>query len=240
MAEHQCCVCPQLRRGEPRVYDRANVCQGCRSRLRALLAEIVEFHGEVVLEKGSVAGSKISGSRTPPLPLAISGLDLTMPAHLGAVHEPTNPETKLPYGDQCGDISTATVLDSWARDWQSHKWALLPEPRVHRLAAWLTERLEWACDHHPAVDDFAWEINDLARKLRPRQPQAELKKGVPCRECDRVSLYRYPGSDYIECANCPCLMTPEEYHRWTALISAPEHQPWVREVVAAQVDASLA
>lgn len=225
-AEHRCVCCPQLRPGEPRIYERPTVCEGCRSRLRSLLAEVVELYAAVELEPGATAGSRVSGSRTPPLPLAVAALDLTLPAHLGTVHDP--------FGDQAGDISATTVLESWARDWQTYTWALLPEATVAALAAWLRERLDWACDHHPAVDDFAFELSNLVGKLRPRAPRAELMLGVPCRDCDRLTLYRWPGSDYIECDSCTVLLTPEEYQRWTELIAAPEHLPWTAAVIKAQ------
>jgi hypothetical protein len=305
VTEHLCVVCPQLRQGDPRLYDRPNVCEGCRSRLRALLAEIPEHYAGLSLEKGSTGGAKVSGSRTPPLPLSVAALDLTMPAgHRQAVqddlvplydtiqvtvpvYDRTTAERRCdctscdrtraqareagrldstqryvgveeytlheviaaqrvrrrdergilaygPSGDQVGDVSIAARLDSWAQDWQTYRWALLPQPTVPALATWLTERLEWACDVHPAVNDFAAELADMAAELRPLAPRAELKRGVPCRDCDRVTLYRWPGSDYVECGSCPVLMTPEEYLRWVQLISAPEHQPWVRAVVASQ------
>jgi hypothetical protein len=305
MTEHLCVCCPQLRQGEPRPYERECVCEGCRARLRTMLAEVVDLYAELSLDKAVGVGARVSGSRTPPLPLAVTPLDLTMPPH-GTVSDdlvplyerqettakvythalawkpcdcegcqqararareegkpdPTKPHVSQPVevyalgevtlsqrrrkrdangwlaygpsGDQVGEPSAPTVLESWARDWQTYRWALLPEPSVAALSRWLTERLDWACDEHPAIDDFAYELNDLARRLRPRAPKPELKLGVPCRECDKVSLYRWPGSDYVECGSCPCLMTPDEYRRWTELISAPEHQPWVREVVAAQ------
>lgn len=277
MAEHLCVVCPQLRFGEPRVYERANVCEGCRSRLRTLLGETVEYYALLDLEKGSAAGDRVSGSRTAPLPLVATTLDLTMPARLQSVQDdlvpqyervevevevwrPAQPDVeeyeldKLlithrrrkrdgngwlaygPSGDQVGDVSVLAMLESWARDWQTYAWAFLPEPTVSSLVAWLTERLTWACDHHPAVDDFASELREKVSALRPHGPRAELKKGVPCRECERVTLFRWPGSDFIECGSCPCLMTPEEYLRWTQLISAPEHQSWVEEIVAPQRD----
>lgn len=226
MTEHLCCVCPQLRAGEPRIYERANVCEGCRSRLRAMLGEVVELYVDLSLEKGSNGGAKVSGSRTPPLPLVVVVLDLTMPPHIYPVHDPNH--------DQVGWPSAADILELWARDWQTYSWALLPAPTVPELAKWLTERLDWACDEHPAVDEFAAELNGLVRRLRPPAPRAELKIGVPCRECEKVTLYRWPGSDYIECGSCDLLMTPEEYQRWCELISATEHQPWVRTVVTRQ------
>ena len=135
-------------------------------------------------------------------------------------------------GDQVGEPSVAAVLESWAHDWQTYRWALLPAPTVPALAWWLGERLEWACDEHPAADDFAAELAHLAAALRPGAPKAELKTGVPCRDCDRTTLYRWPGSDYIECGSCALLMTPDEYTRWMQLITMPAHQSWVREVIA--------
>lgn len=275
MTEHLCRVCPQLRQGEPRIYDQAQVCVGCRSRLRALLAELVDDYAKVELIRPSTGGAKVSGSRTPPLPLAVDALDITMPARHGAVssdlvplyetitvdilvYRATDPHADeylmdtvpmaqrrrrrddrgiLAYGlsgDQIGEASVPAVLDLWAIDWQSYAWALLPEPTVPALVGWLTERLEWACDHHPAVDDFAAELAELAAGVRPIAPRAELKRGVPCRECDKVTLYRWPGSDYVECGSCPVLMTPDEYERWIQLIAMPVHQPWVRQVVASQ------
>lgn len=279
MTEHLCIVCPQLRQAEPRTYERAQVCNGCRSRLRALLAELVEHYAKVELTRPSTGGAKVSGSRTPPLPLAVDALDATMPARHGAVaddlvplyetvtvdvlvYEPTNPAADgypmrtvpmqvrrrqrdargiLAYGlsgDQIGEPSVPAVLDSWAQDWQSHEWSTLPVPTVPALAGWLGKQLNWACDEHPAVDDFAYELAQLVAGVRPIAPRAELKRGVPCRGCDKVTLFRWPGSDYVECGSCDVLMTPDEYERWIQLIAMPVHQPWVREVVGPQREAS--
>jgi len=226
MTEHQCIACPQLRAGEPRIYERAQACEGCRSRLRSLLAELLEAYSQLELVKGSTAGARVSGSRTPPLPLAVTALDLTMPARVCVVRDTD--------GDQVGHPGVASVLDSWARDWQTYRPELLPSPNVSSLTGWLTDRLEWACDQHPAIDDFAAELRSLVGVVRAAagltRPKAEVKFGVPCRDCERVTLFRWPGSDYVECGSCPVLMTPEDYLRWTQLISAPEWRSWVKEI----------
>jgi hypothetical protein len=268
--EHLCVVCPQLRPDlEPRIFDRAQVCDGCRARLRSLLVEIAELYADLDLEKPRSTGARVSGSRSAPLPLVLSSLDLSLPAGGKSVSDDLVPlfersvvEVRVwtrtgsmttvvmsqktrrrdnkgilawgASGDQVGDPSVASVLDSWARDWQSYRWALLPDPTVAALTWWLGERLEWACEDHPAVDDFAAEISDLACRMRPHGPRAELKLGVPCRSCDMTALYQWPGSDRVECGNCPALLTDEEYARWTQLLAMPAHQPWVRDVVAAQ------
>lgn len=278
VTEHLCVTCSALRPGDPRVYERPNVCQGCRSRLRSLLSELLDAYAQVELVKGSSAGAKVSGSRTPPLPLSVGGLDLTLPPH-GTVEDdlvplyeavevemavwtrPVRPteaeeygtETVVmrqtrrarhngykaygPSGDQIGGPSVVSVLDSWARDWQTYAWVILPDPTVSALTRWLGDRLEWACDHHPAVDDFADELRTITATVRAAagltRPTAELKLGVPCRDCERLTLFRWPGSDYVECGSCPVLMTPAEYTRWTQLISAPEWRGWVQGIVDA-------
>lgn len=53
-------------------------------------------------------------------------------------------------------------------------------------------------------------------------PKPELCEGVPCKsiECDLKTLYRVPGSDYIECASCGNLLTEAEYQAWCKLLAA--------------------
>lgn len=228
MTEHECVVCPVLRPDvDPRIYDRAHVCDGCRAHLGDLLDEVAELYGDVELERAATGGAKVSGSRTPPLPLDLHALDITMPpGPAGVVHDP--------YGDQVGQPSIAATLDSWARDWQTYAWALLPAPTVPLLVGWLADRVGWACDRHPAIDAFATELADQVARLRPRPERPERKVGVPCRQCEHVTLYRRPRSSRIECGSCPAIMTIEEYARWTQLIAMPAHQPWVRQMVTEQ------
>jgi len=234
VTERSCVVCPQLRVGsEPRPYDRPNVCDGCRSRLRSLLAEVLDCYAQLETYPGSGSGQKVSGTPERRLPLNTDALDLTMPPPLRHVHDEL--------GDQTGHPGTAAVLDSWARDWQSYRptWEHLPLPTVSSLVGWLTDRLDWACDVHPAIDDFGDEIRATAAVLRSaaglNRPPVEHKAGVPCRECETVALYRWPGSEWIECGNCPSMLSQEEYERWTQLLAAPEHQPWVEEIARRSV-----
>lgn len=226
MTEHSCVACPQLRDGTPRVYARPQVCDGCRSRLRSLLAEVLDSYAQLHTSPGAGVGQRISGTPAHRLPLNEDALDLTMPPHLAAVHDE--------HGDQTGEPAVADVLESWARDWQTYlpTWQSLPAPTVSALVGWLTDRLEWACDQHSAVDDFAHEIRHMAAVLRAvaglNRPPVEYKAGVPCRECERVALFRWPGSDWIECGACPSILSPAEYARWTQLLAA--HEPWAREI----------
>jgi hypothetical protein len=270
VSEHLCVVCPVLRRGEPRIYERANVCEACRPTLRSLIVEAAQLYADITLERASTGGDRVSGSRTPPVPLNIDALDMTMPPHLGAVADelvkvyatvkvevevwlPAQPDVEYatvteersqrvrarddrgilaygPSGDQVGEISVPTMLETAARDWQTYRWALLPEPTVPALAKWLEVRLEWACDHHPAIDEFAAEIRDQVRTLRRLNGLAGPAfdtLDVPCRRCDWLTLAPIARKDLVECLHCGDLTTGEELDRWTGLLAAAVRDQWV-------------
>jgi hypothetical protein len=142
------------------------------------------------------------------------------------LHERTRP-VMVPAADQVGQVSVASVLNAWVRDFAERRREVGAEPVVPLLCRWLFDRLDWAFTEHDAVDEFAGEVDDVWHGLRsaaglPR-PQPELCAGVPCRsvECDLKTLYRVPGSDYIECASCGNLLTEDEYRAWVALSAAP-------------------
>lgn len=217
--EHVCITCPQLRQGDPRVYERANVCNGCRARLQSMLGDIWNGYQQLAgeLMPGQGRGERVSGSREAPLPLRVDPLDLTMPARFAAVHDVR--------GDQLGYVSVATVLDSWVRDWRDtlRPQQALPRPSVRHLTIWLTHRLDDACDRHSAIDEFAAEMRDLLsaiwRVTGATEVKPEYMDGVVCRRCDLKDLYRLPGQDRVECQSCGDLLTEEEYRRWTRLLA---------------------
>lgn len=218
MSEHRCVTCPQIRAGEPRIYERANVCEGCRSRLAQLLHEIMAMHAVLpaMLQPGQSQGQRVSGSREAPLPLRVDPLDLTLPARAGTIHDPL--------GDQIGHQSVATILDSWARDWRDTLDGDRPAgPTVPELVTWLAIRLPWACNQHPAIDEFARELRQLHRTLRIVTGLHEIRPehlDVPCRRCDLLDLHRLPGEDRVECGSCGDLLTEDEYRRWCGLLAA--------------------
>jgi hypothetical protein len=202
MTEHLCVTCARLFVSAPvRYYERPNVCQGCRDRLRQLLAELVDVYAQLDLERLRGHGQRVAGSREPPLPLRIDVLDL--------LHD------------------VPALLDSWARDWQTYTWALLPVPTVTSLTSWLSVRLEWACNSHPAIDDFAGELHAVIGTVRsaagltkPRPEQLD----IPCRRktCDQLTLWRYPGDDRVYCHNpdCQAVYTAADFQHWCQLLTA--------------------
>lgn len=270
MTEHLCVVCPQLRQGEPRIYERANVCEGCRPTVRSLLVEAPELYGGLSMERASKGGDRVSGSRTPPVPLDLDALDITLPPNVGTVADDLVPlydtvsvevavwvpaRADDPYikvhewraqrirrrdergilayglsGDQVGEPSLPSVLETWARDWQSHAWATLPEPTVPALSRWLETRVEWACDHHPAIDDFVGQLRDqvrILRRINGLSGPAFDTLDIPCRRCDWLSLIPVAKQDRVECMHCGDLATGDEYDRWTGLLAAGVRQQWV-------------
>lgn len=165
---------------------------------------------------------RVSGSKERPAPTSLERIDLMLPARQST-------RTLFARGvmgiddDQVGTLSAATILDTWVRDWRDSLWPdhQLPASSVPDLALWLRNRVDEACDKHPAIDEFAAEMKDLRYALRRQlgeteaQPETEPYKGVACQKCDlRGVLMRKPGSEYIECRSCGALMTDAEYAYW--------------------------
>jgi hypothetical protein len=237
---NRCVVCPQLRAGRtPRHYHQPHVCEGCRLHLGRILTDIADCYTDLPghLERGVGWGQFVRGGEVEaPLPFREDVWDLLLPVQRHAVV--TNARTAEDRREdllcQVGYLSVATVLYGWVDDWchTRGKREIGPGTEVRTMAVWFTDRLDWACTDHPAVDEFAHEMNTLLRAIRRYvgrdEPKAEPCIGVPCRRCDLKSLARLAdGSGDIECQNAACrtVYRPAEYTRWVRLLAAAiEHQ----------------
>ena len=139
--------------------------------------------------------------------------------------------------DQIGEPPPAVVLDSWARDWQGIRrlGELLPPPTVAHLCWWLENRLPWALAKHDAMAEFYNEIRTMHARLWSEagrsEPKPEHCKAVPCKRCDRMTLYRaVDGSGDVECltAHCRMVYRREEYDDHAKMITAPGYRPWLK------------
>lgn len=180
-----------------------------------------------VLPSGPINGQssapRVAGSREAPVPISVDRTDLLSAArvlHLTKAYEEQRE-------DQVGYLPAATVLDGWCRDWSELRRESVPQPHVGVQCGWLLDRLDWAFTDHPAVDEMVHEVGDLWHVLRRAAglvtPKRELVVGVPCRsvECDLKTLWRVPGSDFVECGTCGALLTEDELQEWVRMLRAP-------------------
>ena len=205
--EHLCCICQR------RQYERASVCNGDRLWLDRTLTEIVELYALLPanLLPGQAHGQRVSGSREAPLPLRVDPLDLMMPARVGIVHDL--------WRDQTGQVSVATILDLWVRDWRDvrDRGEGLPVPTVLELTRWLGNRLDWACDDHPAVDEFAGEMRRLRGGLAAVVGVKSDRVYVgPCPITDDkgtcgAALTADPYLDIIRCPRCDTMWSRDKW-----------------------------
>jgi hypothetical protein len=173
-----CTLCVVYRR-EPIYAERPQVCEWCRTRLDRDLALLAGTYAMLpaALIPGASTGQHVSGTRTPPLPVRVDALSLLGPG--SAAVADTN-------GDQTGALPTAVLVDQWATDWRDTRLQgeRLPAPTVARLVDWLRARLDWACDHHPAVDEMADEVRRHLGELR-RVVEGATRPGVGLGACPR-------------------------------------------------------
>lgn len=165
---------------------------------------------------GAVRGARVSGSPEARLPIRIDPTDLLARPRNGSLAV----AARSPWpDDQVGHQSVATVLDFWARDWADLLGEGLPAPEVGRLCGWLSDRLGWALEHHPALDEFAGDVSRLLGALfglaGHGQARPKLMEAT-CPSCSLLTLIQpYPDAS-IECitADCQRIITPEEYAEW--------------------------
>ena len=161
------------------------------------------------------AGARVSGTALPAAPANLDAVDLSGPSRQGSRALHARGVLGLDE-DQIGHLSVATVLDTWVRDWASYRTEGLPDPQVPLLTCWLLDRWDWACEVHPAIDEFAEEIRELYVTLSavtgqlPARPEARDRA---CPKCGLLTLTRDPDSGYTECGNVECrtMLTESEY-----------------------------
>jgi hypothetical protein len=181
-----CCVCPVLRpKGKPRRPDRGQVCDGCYERLSGDLSAIPEAYA--LVDSDPVRGTseiRIREFESRP-PLNIGALSLLGP----------------------GVDTPLARLDFWAQDWAGMLGQKLPGATVLELCGWLGVRLGWACDNHPAIDEFAQDVREVTGQLRAYggkqlgERVGKCPRTIHGNPCD-TQLYVDPYVHKIECQRC--------------------------------------
>jgi hypothetical protein len=168
-----------------------------------------------VLTSGPVNGRsgapRVAGSGERSLPIRVDPTDLlahARPASLAVA------VAGLYAADQIGHLAVATELEFWARDWADTRRESVPPPTVPLLAAWLIDRLDWACSTHPALDEFAAKLRDLRGSLTAATGRLEpfpTPVDRPCPACGWWALSKAPGEDLIRCGHCDRALSDDEY-----------------------------
>lgn len=192
-----CVVCQQV---EPR---EGVVCDRDRQRIAAALWELRDLHALLPYALTPGRGEPVrAGTRVEAgLPLREAALDLAgrAPANAGL-------DSVQDYrGDQDGAVPVAAVLDGWARDWSSLRGdEELPEPTVVALVSWMSRRLVWALDNHPAIDDFASELTVTLYQVRSviQVSRRPIYSDEACPACGTAALRRQPGDARWRCGDC--------------------------------------
>jgi hypothetical protein len=219
---------PELVRGNPRRVERADHLIEVDGRLAAVFRTREEYPWSVASAAvpGQSGAPRVAGSQEMPVPIRVDRFDLLAPARRSssATRDLAYPEQDE---DQVGHLSAATVLDGWCRDFAELRRESTPTPVVTVQCRYLLDRLDWAFTDHEAVDELAQDVGDLWHVLRRTAglmtPKREHCAGIPCKsiDCDLKTLWRLPGSDYIECESCGALLTEAEYQDWLKLLRAP-------------------
>ena len=207
MTDLLCILCPihfPSSTQDPRRPTHPPVCDGCRSRLtenvRGIPAALDGVWEHVEPGRNGAERRTVGYESRPPLNVpALSELQ-----HGSVI--PSKEGTRYPQ-DQLGSIQPRELLWWWVQDWAGIRRESTPSEWTEALAEWLVERVEWACDNHPAVDEFAQDIRDLTRALRAFAPKEQGESAGRCPQkrgdvrCD-TPLYVDPYVDTIRCTRC--------------------------------------
>lgn len=202
-----CVCCAVLRTADkPRTPTQPPVCDGCRERVRGELEALPDAYAQVPsnLEPGRSSGARAIGFESRP-PLAVGALNLLGP---GALYL-----SEQGWGEtQIGELPPLVLLDQWAANWIDVRdmRETQPDPIMTTLVTWLLLRLDWAMDHHPAIDEFATTLVDIGRSVRTVNRTGE-RRGEPAGRCPMMQrdetpcgmkLFVDPYLDYITCGRC--------------------------------------
>lgn len=196
-------ACPLCKRPtEDGVHDR------CRFAVDHRLEQIPGLYAALaaVLEPGRAAGARVSGSRTPPLPVRLEPLSLR------------------------GRGGIITILATWETDWRDRAGLAVIPARAGReqlldsdqaladVIAFLRRQLGWAIAYHPAVDEFAGEVRAIVQECH--RAVGALENHMRIGSCPAVDddgrpcgrpLHADPYSDWITCDRCGATWSRDQW-----------------------------
>jgi hypothetical protein len=176
---------------DPRHDTDTRVCAGCRRNLALRVNDLPDLYARLAdaLERGTGGdgtGRSATKVHSQP-PCRVDVLSLRGPAADGY---------EDPYGDQTGTTFVGPLLD-WSAEWAERLGADIDPPAgvtpaVNWAASFLARHLDWACNEHPHLADFAQDVHTVESAARDalgekpaRAPSlgrcpASLPTGVRC------------------------------------------------------------
>lgn len=164
----------------------------CANHLRTSLADIPALYalmGDVLAPGTAGDRTRVSGTRTAPLPVRLEPLSLR--ARGGII----------------------TILATWEVDWRETR-GMAPAERgigerdLAAIVLWLRAHLPWAIEHHLGIREFADEVRDIGRECRaaagllPHMMRiGDCPVDVDGEACG-AALYADPGAEEISCRRC--------------------------------------
>lgn len=172
--------------------SRIRVCGRCIEVTDRHIGDIPDLYRSLasVLTPGAGSGDRVSGSRTPPLPVRLGPLSLRSGGSLVA------------------------MLHSWEDDWRDLlQWTKRPfrgtiEQSVIGACKFLRSNWPWAADKHPSPQDFAAEMRDIVTECRTEiEGKGDTRQIGLCptdtgEKLCGMPLWASPYSPSIKCRRC--------------------------------------
>ena len=202
-----CITCTALKQSKKNPEPKLNrpkglrVCGWCRDRLETLLRELPDAYALVDTQPVRGTTEILSRVFESKPPLSVDALSLLGPGW-------DTPPARLAW---------------WCRDWSETLQQAPPGETVTETTRWLLARLDWACNEHDAVDEFATDLRQLAASLRPYagaddggHPAGECPRTLPGGDMCQTRLYATAYASVLRCPRCK-----QEWNRssggWIAL-----------------------
>jgi hypothetical protein len=205
MTERTCqCLCCGPR---CRAAHRDRVCPRCRDTTDEQLAALPGLYAALAdhLEPGTGRGERVSGSRTPPLPVALVALTLRATG---------------------GIVATLTdIEDSWRQllGWTNRVFRGSHEQTLDHTVKFLRNNLHWACDHHPEPQIFADAIRGLHATCKAALGEHILRVTIghcPTATDDGPCGARLSVDPWAAQVRCPACRTEWPREHWLLLGAA--------------------
>lgn len=200
------------------VDDNRAVCQPCRDKLRGQLNDIPDLYAalddELLAQRNT--GPKVSGTREAPIPGRLDVLNLRGPGSTA----------NMPIADQHGAIPIFAALESWERDWRHCRglaitgmWPDIPHA-LTAIVRFLDAHLDWACDYHGAIGEFAADVRGVAQSIKAAQgdrPDTVFVGHCPVIADGKTCGARLRASTWHDTIRCPACQTVWERLEWERL-----------------------